>query len=309
MANISSAEDVNNTLKVQPSLVGMVTFLATLNIFLSIITTLANTLILIALRKVTSIYPPTKLLFRSLTISDLCVGLTAQPLFCVTLTGRITNVGNHLFYYSDRLNTTSSYVLFAVSVLTSTAISVDRLLALLLRLRYRQTVTLMRVRMIVIGIWFLCSAFGVWRHSRWGIEVSRLTFIVFLVLCLIISSLSYNKIYLLLRHHQVQVQDHFQLSNQPTIPLNVVRYKRTVYGIAWVQFTMLVCYLPFSFVFLPFTYGVLPESALGMAFLRFAITIVYLNSSLNPILYCWRIAEVKEAVKDTIRSLNCFNSS
>ena len=255
-----------------------------------------------------SIHPPTKLLFRSLAISDLCVGLTSQLLFCVTLTGRITNIRNNLFYYSGRLSIITSYVLLMVSALTSTAISVDRLLALLLRLRYRQTVTLKRVRKIVIGIWFISCVLGVWRHSSWGEEVSRVTFIVFLVLCLIISFLSYIKIYLLLRQFQEQVQNHFQQPNRPTIPLNMARYKRTVYGIAWVQLTLLVCYLPFCVVLMLFSYGKIPESASGMAFLRFAITIVYLNSSLNPILYCWRIVEVKEAAKDTIRSLNCFKS-
>ena len=196
-----------------------------------------------------------------------------------------------------------------VSVLTSTAISVDRLLALLLRLRYRKTVTLKRVRKIVIGIWFISCVLGVWRHSSWGEEVSRVTFIVFLVLCLIISFLSYFKIYLLLRHYQVQVQNHFEQPNRPAIPLDMARYKRTVHGIAWVQLTLLVCYLPFCVVLMLFSYGKIPESASGMAFLRFAITIVYLNSSLNPILYCWRIVEVKEATKDTIRSLNCFKSN
>ncbi|RMX58125.1 hypothetical protein pdam_00000040 [Pocillopora damicornis] len=134
MANISSAGDV-----AQPPLVGIVVFLAALNVFLSISSTLANTLILVALHKVSSIYPPTKLFFRSLAINDLCVGLTSQPLFCVSLTGRITNVRNNLFYYSDRLNTTTSYILLMVSALTSTAISVDRLLALLLRLRRMAT--------------------------------------------------------------------------------------------------------------------------------------------------------------------------
>ena len=304
MANISSAGDV-----AQPPLVGILVFLAALNVFLSISSTLANTLILVALHKVSSIYPPTKLFFRSLAISDLCVGLTSQLLFCVSLTGRITNVRNNLFYYSDRLNTTTSYILLMVSVLTSTAISMDRLLALLLRLRYRKTVTLKRVRKIVIGIWFISCVLGVWRHSSWGEEVSRVTFIVFLLLCLIISFLSYIKIYLLLRQFQEQLQNHFQQPNRPTIPLNMARYKRTVHGIAWVQLTLLVCYLPFCVVLMLFSYGKIPESASGMAFLRFAITIVYLNSSLNPILYCWRIVEVKEAAKDTIRSLNCFKSN
>ncbi|RMX43769.1 hypothetical protein pdam_00019504 [Pocillopora damicornis] len=44
--------------------------------------------------------------------------------------------------------------------------------------------------------------------------------------------------------------------------------------------------------------GLTPALVLGW---RFTSSIVFLNSSLNPFLYCWKIAEVKQAVKDTIR--------
>ena len=54
--------------------------LAGLNIFLAITASLGNALILISLNKVTSIYPPTKLLFRCLAVTDLLVGLISQPL-------------------------------------------------------------------------------------------------------------------------------------------------------------------------------------------------------------------------------------
>jgi len=45
--------------------------------------------------------------------------------------------------------------LCGVSILTLTAISVDRLLALLLGLRYRHVVTLRRVRVVIICSWFI----------------------------------------------------------------------------------------------------------------------------------------------------------
>ena len=51
-----------------------------LNIFLSITTFLGNALILVALHKASSVHPPTKLLFRCLAVTDLCVGLVTQPL-------------------------------------------------------------------------------------------------------------------------------------------------------------------------------------------------------------------------------------
>ena len=160
MANFTAGER-NYTFKterLQPTSTlpaGLHAFLIGLNIFLSITASLGNALILIALHKVTSIYPPTKLLFRCLAVTDLCVGLISQPLFSITLTGRITNINKQLFHYSDQLNSASSVILFTISILTSTAISVDRLLALLLGLRYRHVVTLRRVRAVIICIWLL----------------------------------------------------------------------------------------------------------------------------------------------------------
>ena len=51
------------------------------NIFLSITAFLGNTLILVALRKDSSLHPPSKLLYRCLATTDLCVGLIAQPMY------------------------------------------------------------------------------------------------------------------------------------------------------------------------------------------------------------------------------------
>ena len=50
------------------------------NILLSITTFLGNTLILVALHKESFLHPPSKLLFRCLATTDLCVGIIVQPL-------------------------------------------------------------------------------------------------------------------------------------------------------------------------------------------------------------------------------------
>ena len=312
MANFT-AGDGNYTFKterLQPTSTvpaGLHASLVGLNIFLSITASLENALILITLQKVTSIYPPTKLLFRCLAVTDLCVGLISQPLFCITLTGRVINISKKLFHYSDRLNTASVTILLTVSILTSTAISVDRLLALFLEMRFRHVVTLRRVRAVIICIWLLSCALGGWRIGAKTSGAPFITVRVFMLLSLLISVFSYIKIYLRLRHHQLQVQGHVQQAQPPNevaIPLNIARYKKTVSSIAWVQLTLLVCYLPFIVASMLIVYGQLLGSSVGITYFRVALSILYLNSSLNPILYCWKIREVKQAVKDTIRQLN-----
>ena len=317
MENFTAGDDnysVNFTIKSTAaaagtaSFAGFFVFLAGLNIVLSITASLGNVLILIALHKVTSIYPPTKLLFRCLAVTDLCVGLISQPLFSITLIPWTTN--RNIFYYSNRVSASSAFILCGVSTLTSSAIAVDRLLALLLGLRYRQVVTLRRVQAVIVLFWLLSCALG--GYSTSDFKAARDTFIISTLLPLLISVFSYLKIYLRLRHNQLQVQDHFQQPAQPpnggTVPLNVARYKKTVSTIAWVQFALLACYLPNIVVGILFTYGKLPDD-FGFAIFRVTISIFCFNSSLNPILYCWKIREVKQAAKDTIRQLSCCISN
>jgi len=111
---------------------GLVVFFAALNIFFSMTASLGNALILIALRKVTSVHPPTKLLFRCLAVTDLCVGFISQPLWATVMLNIVTKTKWNIPYYVFVIMSVSVLILCHVSILVSTAISVDRLLALLL---------------------------------------------------------------------------------------------------------------------------------------------------------------------------------
>ena len=130
--------------------------LSAVNIFLSFTAFLGNGLILVALHKESSLHPPSKLWYRCLATTDLCVGLVDHPL---AATYFMSLVHEHwsLCRYTYDAAITSGYVLCSVSLLTSTAISVDRLLALLLGLRYRQVVTLKRTYVIVATFWVVAG--------------------------------------------------------------------------------------------------------------------------------------------------------
>ena len=177
----------------------------------------------------------------------------------------------------------------------------DRLLALLLGMRYRDVVTLRRVRVVITCFWLIAALTGcirVWRR-----DVANMATSITLILCLVISIFCYTRIHLKLRHQQAQVQNnvpHGQ-QNKERIPLNIARYKKTVSSIMWVQLALVACYAPYGITTLLSTNGIEHDVAW-----RATETLVYLNSSLNPILYCWKIREVKQAVKDTVKQLYCF---
>ena len=218
---------------------GQVTFLSVLNIFLSITAFLGNTLILAALCKESSLHPPSKLLLRSLAITDLCVGLISEPLY-VTYLMFVVNEHWKICRYLLTAAFIISTILCGVSLLTLAAISVDRLLALLLGLRYRQVVTLKRTYVMVITFWVVSTVISTMYTLNaliynWIINIS-------ISLCLVTSIFSYTKIFLNLRHHQNQLQS-LQQPNQ-TNPLNIVRYRKAVSSALWLQLTLVACYLP-----------------------------------------------------------------
>ena len=275
--------------------------LLALNGFVAITAFLGNTLILVALHKETSLHPPSKLLFRNLATTDLCVGLIAEPLCVTYLILSLKEQWNICRYAFVMLNTTGN-ILGAVSLFTLTAISVDRLLALLLGLRYRQVVTLKRIYRILVVFW-VASTTGMTITLR-NERITAWYGCVVVALCLVTSIVSYTKIFLTLRHNQIQGRGnvHQEQPSQP-VQLNIVRYKRTVSSALWVQLALVVCYLPFAIVsVLHLQRGV--TSNIFVAWF-YSANLGFLNSSLNPILYCWKIREVNQAVKDTLTGLCC----
>ena len=173
----------------------------------------------------------------------------------------------------------------------------DKFLALKMGVRYRQVVSLRRVRTVITCFWLIGMSGGLLDHF-WSVRIAYTTAVIFAVISVVISVLFYTKIYLRLQQHQTQVEHvHQGQPNRQGNPLIVTQYKKTVYSIAWVQLTMVVCYVPFiiSTIIIRTVEGWRGVSAeiFGLS----TATLLYLNSSLNPILYCWKITEVRQAVK------------
>ena len=181
---------------------------AAVNIFLAATAFLGNSLILFALHKESSLHPPSKLLYRCLATTDLLVGLVAQPLH-VTYWMSVVHEHWSLCHYAREAAYITGVALCGVSLLTMAVISVDRLLVLLLGLRYKEIVTLKSVYIIIASFWVLClvaSLCTVFDHQR----ITALCTYILIPLLLLISLASYTKIFRTLRNHQAQEQDHVE---------------------------------------------------------------------------------------------------
>ena len=277
-------------------------YFSAVHIFLSITAFLGNFLILAALNKESSLHPPSKLLYRCLATTDLLVGLVSQPLYA---TYWMSLVYEHwtLCEYARDAAYISSFALCGVSLLTLTAISVDRLLALLLGIRYRQIVTLKRTCIITATFWIFSVA-----AASFSVSHTRITLwcsIIVIPSCSVISIASYTKIFRTLRHNQAQVQDRVQQQSSQTTALNMARYRKAVSSALWVQLALAVCYVPRVLVLLVLASRKTYSSHV-VVINAIANILTYFNSTLNPFLYCWKVKEVRQAVKQTIRQALCF---
>ena len=275
--------------------------LSAVNIFFSLTAFLGNSLIFVALHKTSSIHPPSKLLYRCLATTDLLVGLVGQPLVA-TLWISVVHEQWRLCRFAWEATSISGYGLCLMSLLTMAAMSVDRLLALLLGLRYKQIVTLKRTYVIVVTLWIITviatlRRMLVFRIAQWFGRIIILS-------CLIISIASYAKIFLALRRHQAQIQNHVQQQPSQLNALNMARYRKAVYSALSIQLVLLACYVPVSVVAIVMGSRQTNLSNLVVA-LGISHTLVNLNSTLNPFLYYWKISEVRQAVKHTIRQALC----
>jgi len=280
-------------------------FLLIWNILLSITASLGNAVILVALHKETTLHPPTKLLCRCLAITDLCVGVVIHPVMVLFYSFSVTTVVSwKMFHYVDMLRRSLSFVLCQVSILTSCAISVDRLLALLSGLRYRHVVTLPRIRAIITCFWLI--GILVASINLWSTGIAFTVCFVEVVFALTTSAFSYGKIFRKLRN-QLQVHAVPQgLTNGRQSPLNIARYKRSVTSAISVQLALFTCCIPYLVVRVMMfaLYVKITVNKFEVA-VEITATVLYFNSTLNTFLYCWRIRSVRQAAKDTIKQLTC----
>ena len=277
-----------------------VNFLSATNIFLSMTAFVENSLVLVALHKTRLLHPPSKLLYLNLAITDLCVGIIVEPLY-VSYLMSVVNKRWDICYYALLSSFITGYVMCSVSLLTLTTTSMDRLLALLLGLRYRQVVTLKRTRMTVAILWILSIVST--SSYFWDIRILVLWGKISVPLCLVVSGISYTKIFVTLRHNHIQVQDRsFQGQLQQTTLLNKARYRKAVSSALWVQLVLAFCYFPYIIA-----QAVTPQRGIplsGYLAREFTKTLIFLNSSLNPLIYFWKMRELRQAVKNTLCCLS-----
>ena len=282
------------------------TFIANcvLNNFLSYTAIMLNIITIYAIRRTSSLPKTLKTLLLSLAFSDVGVGLFVQPLYTFSLvkwlkldrpscnTYHVWNISSNLFS--------------AASFLGVVAVSVDRVLAVHLHLRYQELVTQKRAVTVVISIWVFSafiSLLVLWSSSA----TQNLVILVIAAIGFIVSFVVYTRIYLTVRRHKKQIQSmQIQEIVQAGEKANFTALIKSTVGLFYVYLVFLISYLPFFIcIAVVRIYG--SSIAFRKVFI-FSWTLIFLNSSLNPVIYCWKMRHIRRVIIEMLGNLSWSRS-
>ena len=272
-------------------------FLSYTNIFLNIIT--------IHVLKKTALLPkPLRTLLLSLAASDVSVGLLVQPLYISTLVSRLKQKRIDCIYYKGLFAVVSFFC--TSSLLNVVTISVDRFLAVHLHLRYQELVTHKRVIAAVISIWLLSAIISssvFWDPLLFSSQVIGL---VIMTVCLIVVVIVYWRIYIILKRHKNQIEElqiqEVQQGVQNGDLSNFLKLRKSALGTFYVCIVFLICYLPSCILSFLFMARLLSSISYYNAWPH-TTTLFFLNSSLNPVIYCWKMGPIRRTLVDIIRGI------
>ena len=232
-----------------------------------------------------------KKFFLSLAVSDLAVGFFAQLMYAVVL--RMAANGGHDFELLCPTISTVCYfslsLLACASFLNVTAIAVDRLVAITLHLRYQELVTSRRVIIALVSIWLISGVVA----SLFVAFNSQGAMVIFIneFVGLLLTTIAYIHIYRAVRH----------LQHQNALAMKLFREKKAAFNAVLFYVVFVACYLPN----LCSTILLITDSSQISFWLAIHATtcIVLLNSSLNPVVYCWRHREIRQIMKNSVKKL------
>lgn len=265
-----------------------------LNVLVAVSSILFNGAVLFAIWKTRALHTPSNTLLSGLAVSDLGVGCVVQPLY---ITMKILEIQQHLVPYCGvRIALeTLTLVVSGTSFLTLTFIAVERYLALYLHLRYKAIVTCQKMAFCLAISWLLpvlWASFRFWLTSRLFAAITGL----FIVICLLVNIWAYFQIFRFVKRHKTQIDNITCSLQESGSTVEISKYNKTVLTTATLLLILIVSYASFVGVTNSIAFGIGGKNRRAL-FTAYTILAnwIFATSSLNPVLYCWRLREIRRA--------------
>ena len=266
-----------------------------LNVPLIFISIVGNALVLAAILRTPSLHSPSAVFLCFLAMSDLLVGFVTQPVYMAYSLKPSPSLYDAMF--------TLSALTCGVSLEMMAAISVDRFMALHYHMRYPDLMTTKRAIYTSVSLWLVIILLSC--LNFWNKDVFLFALAAAIVICILIATLSYIQIYRIVRQHQIQIHAQQQIMQNLNAgdDVNMLRLKTSAMNTFIYYLCMILCYIPLLTNFL-----ILSIDGKTAKAWNFVDTVCYMNSSINPLLYCSRLSELRAAVLKIIRNMLCKQS-
>ena len=276
--------------------IGHVYGMMAVNVLSTVIGTIGNILVIGTVPLNFSLQTISNFWLVSMAVADLSVTALGQPLFSVFLGLQIGDECNEIVSQVFRLIANMSC---SASVLHLCFISVDRCLVILRPHDFRTIRTKKRFRIALVIAWMLPVIYGVLRLTVSKKGTSYFT-VIAVGLCYMTIILCYALIILKVRKQGSATLKRIRRtpsgSGRTSMTSEHMVERRVTVTIAIVVVIFTVCWFPLLYLRSAFA-----EENFGVAY-NWARTLALSNSSMNPWIYCFRIAEFREAYR---RLLKC----
>ena len=265
-----------------------------------------NGLVITAILKTQSLHTPSNSLLCCLATTDFLTGLISQPATSAALIARM--LGQYqTFCTAQLISFIAGYFLSGVSFVTLALVSVDRFLAIHFHLRYEYFVTIPRLLVaeacLAILVAATVSTSFTGKFRLFEILVSAVTLIGLLV-----NLVAYTAIFRTVLRHQVKIRSQMELpahikgKDEEKI-FDIRKFKRSYRTMVTIFTLYCLCYIPLLCTMLAFVFTKSKILSLDIR-LAYGIStfLACMNGTVNPIFYCLRIAEFRQAVLNLIKS-------
>ena len=257
-----------------------------LNAVFSLTALTENFLLLGAIWSTSTLHKPTNILLLELSLSDLAVGLIVQPMFIVRVIWKVNEEYRQVFRFI-------SAFLVSATILTLTSVSVERCLALILHLRYVAVVTVKKTIFVLCLIWLASVVYVITFLIDEELHCSVSFFVI--ALSIVVTSSMCSMIYRICRRLRIQIQSQ-SLADQPEA-FEMKRYRKSLITMMVLLILLISCYTLYICIRAVANFTDWPSSPFRTLMLRLSTTFVYLNSSINPVIYGWRVPAISGAMK------------
>ena len=266
-----------------------------------------NILTIFAVKRTVALSKNFKLLFLSLAFSDTGVGLLVQPMYFALLMMEMEQKDPSSLSFiatNGALRATLTFFV-ASSFLGVTSLTADRFLAVHLHLRYQELVTYKRVVAVVTSIWVFSAFLSLLDY--WEANVASYMICSIHFFCLVATAFFNLKLYAAVKQHTKQIntlQTYPGDQSGEDRALRAERLKKSAVMIFCVYLVLLVCFLPNLIAgFIEHTSNsVLRNERNKLGFMVIDM-LIFLNSCINPVIYCWKMKYIRHAVKNILRKI------